>query len=567
MSRYGHGSCARPRWRRGVVLVALLGVAAAACGDDNGSSPAGTDTSSAAISTTVAPQRGGTLTVGLFAELKSLDSVMNQGAGSAGGGNELGALYDRLLEWDPVANKYNPKTAESVTPNDDLTAWTIKLRPNIKFGDGTAYDAAAVKVHLERSKNPPAGSTGLAGALASISRVEVVDPLTVRIVLTEPWAQFPFMLTMTPGMVMSPTAVQKLGNDINTKPVGAGAGPFEFVSFKPGEGVVLKRNENYWNGEVYLDQLRFVTLAGGPATYQALKTGNIDVAFLRDAASIAQSKADHFAGSDTVYSSGGLILVNNGVEVTCKDQQPAPACAGKADGAKAIPKTPGQDLRVRQAIALALDVDVINQRLTEGTGLPARSLFDQSFPWDPKVADPKVDLDRAKKLVQEAKAAGWDGKIRLLCSNTVVPVGLAVEAMLKSVGMDVDTTKTNVEVLSSVADVITKKDFDVACWGYQLSPDDYGQVGLDLNLRSTSSGNRVGYKSAAMDAALIELKKARSDDAKKAVFKKIADLWVSDVPSVPYSHATDRLLWGAKVHGARTTSQASGVYDKVWLER
>jgi peptide/nickel transport system substrate-binding protein len=296
------------------------------------------------------------------------------------------------------------RTADSVTPNADFTQWTVKVKPNITFTDGTAYDAAAMKFNFDRQRKDNAT---LRGALASITDVSVVDPLSVKVTLSEPWTGFPFLLSISLGMLVSPAAFAKIGKDIAVRPEGAGAGPFEFVSYAKGEGIVLKRNEKYWGGEVPLDRVKIVTLNGGQATFDALKTGTIDVAFLRDPGPIQQSRTDKYAGADLAFSAGELLLVNNGTEVTCTGGKPEPICAGQADGSKIATKTPGSDPRVRKAVALALDTKVLDQRVNDSKGLPATSLLAPSFPWDPKVSLPAPKLDDAKKLVSEAKAAGW----------------------------------------------------------------------------------------------------------------------------------------------------------------
>jgi peptide/nickel transport system substrate-binding protein len=567
------GPAIRPIRRvvRVAALVAALAGVAVACGDDGGSSDSsGSPATSAGGATTTPPTtkppvKGGSVTFATFAAVNRLDSVMITGSGNAGAGNELGALYDRLVDWDPASKKYVPKTAESVTPNADFTQWTIKIRPNIKFTDGTAYDAAAVKAHLERSKTPPAGATGLGGVLQTMTAVTVVDALTAQVTLSEPWAQFIFVLTMGPGMVQSPTALAKQGANYTNAPVGGGAGPFEFVSFKAGESLILKRNENYWGGPAYLDEIKFVFIGPGPATLDALKTGTADIAFFKDALSNDNAKKAKYDHIETSFSSGSLLIMNLGVEVTCTNQQPAPTCTGKTDGTKVAPKTATSDIKVRQAVFNAIDVDAVDQRQNSGVGIPAKSLLDKSFPWDPGVPLPKADPAKAKQLVTEAKTAGWDGKIRLNCNAANANAAIAIETMLKAAGMEVDSSKTGLETNAMVSAVAVQRDFDLSCWGFQLSPDDY--PGLELNYRSTSTGNRVGYKNPTMDAAILELKKANTDDAKKAAYKKIADQFNTDVIAVPLSHAPDLVAWNAKVKGAKATSQTSLLLEKVWIDK
>ena len=137
------------------------------------------------------------------------------------------------------------------------------------------------------------------------------------------------------------------------------------------------------------------------------------MAYLRTPEAVAKAKADKVQGFGEFLHGGGLYLFNLGVPVQCTGGQPAPTCTGKPDGPQ--PTTPPTaKLKVRQAIAAAIDPKVIDQRATNGTGLPGSELIQKDFRWYPNVPGPKYDPEAAKKLVTEAKAEGWDGKVRLL---------------------------------------------------------------------------------------------------------------------------------------------------------
>ena len=152
--------------------------------------------STTAVATTRAPQSGGILTFAEFSEPISLDPIVAAGNGSSGA-IEMAAVYDTLLRYDPQAGKYEPRTAESVTASDDSLTWTIKIKPNIKFSDGTPYDASAVALGLNRHRS---GQNGLEGGIVppceqlfacprnsvstgvymtTVKEITVVDALTV----------------------------------------------------------------------------------------------------------------------------------------------------------------------------------------------------------------------------------------------------------------------------------------------------------------------------------------------------------------------------------------------------
>src|SRR5690606_26664866 len=118
------------------------------------------------------------------------------------------------------------------------------------------------------------------------------------------------------------------------------------------------------------------------------------------------------------------------------------------------------------------------------------------FRWYPGVEGPAYDPDLAKRLVEEAKSEGWDGKVRLLYNNapSAQAIGLAVQTMLQSVGIDaeLDTSK---DITQQIAQVAVQRDFDVAGFGVAISNDDGAMAAFAQNLSSTSPSNRTGFKS------------------------------------------------------------------------
>ena len=152
------------------------------------------------------------------------------------------------------------------------------------------------------------------------------EPATVVIKLKQAWAGFPFLLTVGPGLIASPAAIQKAGASFATAPGDAGAGPFVLSSFKAGEAAVFKKNPTYFGGSVYLDELRFVVIGAADQTYIALKNNTIQAAYLRDPVAQAEAKKDGFVSVLIPSPGGNIALMNSGVEVTCTGGVPASVC-------------------------------------------------------------------------------------------------------------------------------------------------------------------------------------------------------------------------------------------------
>jgi peptide/nickel transport system substrate-binding protein len=181
---------------RFVAFAVVVALAAVACGDDGGgdastsSTTAGGTGATTVPATTVAPKVGGSVTMGVYIEPSGLDPVVAQGGGT-GGNHEMGAIYDTLMRIDPATKTFVPQLAESLTSNADGSEFTLKLRPGVKFSDGTDYDADAVVFGIKRHTQY---GSALAGLVSAIKEYTVVDKLTVKFTLTTPWPNFPYLL-------------------------------------------------------------------------------------------------------------------------------------------------------------------------------------------------------------------------------------------------------------------------------------------------------------------------------------------------------------------------------------
>jgi len=590
----GDGSRRKPlsRWIRIVAIPIALIIVAAACGDSGESSSSDNTTNvstTAAATTTLQPQVGGTLTFAAYSQIAGLDPLVALGNGTSGA-IQMAAVYDTLMRYDVASKTYKPQMAESLTGNADSTVWTLKLRPNVKFTDGTDYNAEAVRFSLQRHRSGagnggptatncadfvacPRNATSSGVYMSLVKDIAVVDNLTLTITLAEPWASFPYALSAEPGMVPSMTAIKKCDGaknpnlcDFNTKPVGAG--PFTVTSFTPNESIVMARNPSYWNGQVYLDGLKFVALGdlGGDKTYDAFKTGTLQGAYLRVSSAVAAAKKDKVTGLSVVEQAGETMLLNIGAVVQCKGGAPGALCAGKPDGPVASTPTTANPL-IRQAFAAAFDSKTWNERVYQGTGLTGPELFQKSFPWDPGVPGVQYDLEKAKSLVTQAKAAGWNGQVKVLFTNSAVDANAAValQTMLQAAGMNpqVDTSKDS----TAEQAIVGSRDYDTARWGTSIGPDDSALWSLAQALNSTAASNNTGFKSAKADQALKDLRAAKTDDEKKAAYKTIAEEFNAQLPWLNYSAVETLKAFTAKVHGVAPSHRNYIYFDKAWMEK
>ncbi len=244
----------RRRWTQAVAAVAVGALLATACSSSkkgaSGSATTAVPNGGSPTTTGGTPKVGGTLSFGEYSQPAGLDPIVSTGQGTTGA-IEMAAVYDTLLAYNKQTAQYTPRLALSATPNSDNTVWTIKLRPGVKFSDGTDYNAAAVVEGLNRHRSGvpgapacntmvacPANTTSSNVYMQLVSNIVALDNLTVQVTLKQPWSGFRYALSAEPSMIPSPTALAKCdpnqsprNSAFNLKPVGAG--PFVVTSFAP----------------------------------------------------------------------------------------------------------------------------------------------------------------------------------------------------------------------------------------------------------------------------------------------------------------------------------------------
>lgn len=477
------------------------------------------------------PKAGGTLTLADYSEARSLDPTKTIPNGAAGG-NALAAVYDVLMRYDQPSNSFEPWLAESLTTEDDTT-WTLELREDVTFSDGTPLDAAAVVGSIGYYMKNAGYNTLL---LASNIKDMRPDGATkVVFTLNRPWITFPNMLASGPGMVMAPAAYQ--GGTEKFRPIGAG--PFVMDEYKPAEELVLSANPDYWNGKPSLDEVRFVWLGSDDDRLSSLRDGTVDVANIRAPQTLEKARTDGFAGIMAPSGLGGLYWLNNR--------------EGRA----------ASDVRVRQAINYAIDPEVVAERVNGGAGLPGRNIYSPSAPYFSEVETADFDAAKAKSLLAEAKADGYDGKLTYIGQSDQASQtqAVTVEAMLEAVGFEVQT-----DLLRNIADqtqrIYVTHDYDIAVSAMSV-PDEDPYSRLATNLNSQSPQNPSGYADPEMDRLIAELQGASGDDATE-LLKQINELWQETVPGVAMGAGAFFVPWNADVHGITSTSETLLLLGGAW---
>ena len=269
------------------------------------------------------------------------------------------ALCDKLFDIDEKAGIVPQLALSSETSADGKTV-TIKLRPGVKFHDGEPVDAAAAKYSLERHMNMKGSFRK--PELAAVDTVDVVDPLTVKLNLKQPFSPLLAQLTDRAGMLVSPKAAEAAGDKFALKPVCAG--PYKFVERIPQDKIVVEKFPDYWNKDhVFLDKITYLPIVNSTVRLANLRSGGLDLMERLLATDIKTVRDDPKLKLSKAVSLGFWALLVN-----------------VANGPKADNPL-GKDPRVRQAFDLAIDREALNQVVFNGEFVPGNQWVNPQSPW------------------------------------------------------------------------------------------------------------------------------------------------------------------------------------------
>lgn len=345
-------------------------------------------TLAAALALAAVPALAQDLTIGRGNEPQSIDPQF-----SRTGPNQMTALhiFDQLTLTDANVRS-RPGLAVSWT-NEDPTTWLVKLREGVKFHDGSDFTAEDVVYSLERAPNVPNSPASFQQSVADIDTMEIVDPLTIRFTTK---TQTPiFIDTIGTVYIVSKAATEgKESSDFNDGTAAIGTGPYKFVSWSPGDKLILKRNDDYWGDKPAYENVTMRFISNDAARVAALLSGAVDLIDLVPPADLPSLRGN----SDIkVYDTPTVRLIY----LALNQADDAPFLTD-LDG-NPLDANPFQDSRVRRAISMMIDRQAIIDRVLYGAGEAASQIVPEGvFGFNPEIAVPQADIDAAKALLAEA---------------------------------------------------------------------------------------------------------------------------------------------------------------------
>jgi peptide/nickel transport system substrate-binding protein len=321
----------------------------------------------------------------------------------------LYALHDAVLKPMP-GQALASSLAESWSVSEDGRIYEFVLRKGATFHNGEPVTAEDVKFSFERYRG-----TAHDQLKARVAAVDTPDPQRVVFTLKEPWSDFPtfYAIATGAGWVVPKKYIERVGDE-GFKKAPIGAGPYKFVSFTPGVELVLEAYDGYWRKKPSVKRLVFKVIPDEATRLAALTRGEVDIAY-----SIRGELADELERTP------GLTLKGTVLQAAYWLQFPEQWDA----------KSPWHDIRVRQAVSLAIDRKTISEALTKGVSLVTNSIIPDSFDYYWKPPEPVYDPAKAKKLLAEAGYPnGFDGG-DYYCDGSYANLAEAVINDLQAVGI------------------------------------------------------------------------------------------------------------------------------------
>jgi peptide/nickel transport system substrate-binding protein len=462
------------------------------------------------------PTRGGTITIGVETETDRFDPGNGDITVTARAVHHL--VYGSLTAATPDG-QWVPYLAESVTPNADATEWTITLRPGLTFHDGNPLDGAALKASMDRFRL----DTLAKEAFTYITDVEQVDDLSVKVTLNKPMGVFPQVLADELGAVVSVAAVEKYGESYGDHPTGAG--PYKVVEYVRDDHLTLERVPDFFmDNRGWADTIIFRPIPDDAARSAALRAGDVDVIATGNPAEIASFRDDdNFRLHEIPFGAAGVLF-----------------------SVKNLP-----DIRVRQAIAMAIDKQSLIDLVWGGVGEPIDSPWDPDNFWYTDLDYPEYDPAGAQALVDEVEAeTGKPIKFSILSSidETSINYKLALAEQLRAVGMDVQVADAT-DINDYVNKYITG-DYDITTAGLFAMLDPWFEY--TRRYQSESVLNGTGFKDAELDEALAVGEASTDPDERKAAYDTVQKVLADNLIQMFTRSATVAVVTNDKIEGYGT---------------
>ena len=459
--------------------------------------------------------------------------------------NHAGDRSLALHFWDSIINsrdggKLEPALASSWRALDDKT-WEFKLRSDIKWQDGTPFTADDIVFSFQRARNVPGSVASYTGALRTVESTTTNDQHTVIVKTNTPNPMLPLDISSI-YIVSKHVGEKSRTEDYNAGRAMVGSGPYKFVSHTPGDRTVFERSPSYWGPKPVWDKVTYRFINNGAARTAALLAGDVDMI---DKVAVTDVDKLRKTPSVSVYTYPGLRVM-----LLQPSHRPGANEFITDNAGKPLAQNPLTDVRVRQALSLAINRKAIVDRILQGTVTEANQWMPKgTFGYNPEVKDIPYNLEQAKKLLAEA---GFPQGFQLTIhvpGDRYPQAPETVQAIAQFWTRAGVKTQVQVVPWSVYSGRATKNEYAVSviAWGNGTGEAGYGllqTLATNDAKRGRGANNWGRYSNEsvdkALDAATVEFDAGR----RAAMFRHSVKLVTDDVGHIPLFHYQN--IWAAK---------------------
>ena len=436
-------------------------------------------------------------------------------------------IIETLVDVDNDGNLI-PGLATSWKSNADLTRWTFHLRPGVTFHDGTMMDAESVRKSLAVALGKPAPFP-----VDIVTNIEIVDPLTVSFTLKAPYRPFPSLLSNYTTAILSPASFGKF----NRMKALIGTGPYEITDFIPPHNIKAKRFEKYRNGPATIESVDYVTGHRSETRALMVRTGQADIVFNLDPPATEMLKQDPDVNVHTRFiPRTTLVKLNSGNEKL-------------------------SDVRVRQALSLAIDRQAIAEGILHVKGAEANQLFGPSMgTWhDASLPPLATNIEKANALLDEA---GWelrddgiryrDGKPLSLSMITyanrpeLITIATAIQAQWREAGVELAVHMENASAIPSGHSDGTLETALLAR-NFANIPDPLGILLADFTSVEGGEWGPMNWSNERVFSIVNQLASGKPDDNYYVLQKELISTLNEDMPLIPVAFYVQQSATSSRV--------------------
>ncbi|GGD79450.1 glutathione ABC transporter substrate-binding protein [Paenibacillus nasutitermitis] len=488
------------------MLLLITVVIVAGCGKENANKGNGNaNATDKPAETTPASKDNKDVIIAINANIITLDPHNASDTHSISGNR---TMYEGLMGFDENMQLI-PVLAESYEISKDGLVYTFKLKENVKFHDGTDFNAEAVKANIARIQDE-ASNLRLRKSFAKVTNVEATDSKTVVIKLSEPYNAFLNKVAMA-GMI-SPKAIDESGADIAKKPVGTG--PFKFKEWVQGDRIVVEKNADYWQaGLPKVDSITFRPVPENGSRIAMLKTGEADFIYPMPTEQVSEVEGQEGISIEKTDSTIVRYVTLNTM------------------------KKPYDDVKVRQAINYAINNEAFIKVVKTGLGVKLDSTMSSKTQYYSQQTGYDYDVEKAKQLLAEAGYPdGFEAEIWGENDSETLKGMQFIAQQLALVGIKLEVKSMEGGTLSDqINSAATPEEAKIQMWYVSWSPSSGDADGATRGLFSSAmfppaGSNTAYYKNDKVDQWIEDANKSTDPDEAKDIYANIQKTVWEDAP-------------------------------------